>query len=81
MSKKIDLHGNANDEYLNFLVEKLENLVTRIDRKLEDKKIFERKTRQLPRGKLITWDGSVKSYLDYRRQMQNMLLYDCEYLN
>ena len=74
MSKKIDLHGDANDEDLNFLVEKLENLITRIDRKLEEKKIYERKTRQLPRGKLITWDGCIEGYLDFRRQMQNMLL-------
>jgi hypothetical protein len=81
MSKKIDLHGDADDEDLNFLVEKLENLITRIDKKLENKKIFERKTRQLPRGKLITWDGSVESYLDFRRQTENMLLYDCEYLS
>jgi hypothetical protein len=33
MSKKIDLHGDADDEDLNFLVEKLENLITRIDKK------------------------------------------------
>ena len=34
VANKIDLHGDADDEDLNFLEEKLENLITRIDKKL-----------------------------------------------
>ena len=66
---------------MNFLADKLENLIAKIDKKLEDKKIFERKTRQLPRGKLLFWDGSVESYHDFKLQMTDMLIYDSEYLN
>ena len=43
--------------------------------------MLERKTRQLPRGKLITWDGTVESYHDFKMQMNSFLVYDCEYLN
>ena len=78
IANKIDLHVDAKDEDLNFLVEKLESLVTR---KLEEKKVFERKTRKLPRGKLITWDVAVEGYHDFKMQMDNMLIYNCEYLN
>ena len=38
MNKKIDLHGDIEDEDLNFLVEKIENLIVRIDKKLEEKR-------------------------------------------
>ena len=62
-------------------MEKIENLIVRIDKKLEEKKVTDRLSRQLPQAKLVTWDGSVESYLDFRRQMDNMLQYDCEYLN
>ena len=65
MNKKIDLHGDIEDEDLNFLVEKIENLIVRVDKKLEEKKVVERLSRQLPRGKLVTWDGAVEGYLDF----------------
>ena len=81
MAKKIDLHGDADDEDLNFLIDKIQNLIMRIDQKLEDKKVFERKTRQLPRGKLMTWDGTCENYLDFKMQMNDFLIYDSEFLN
>ena len=59
----------------------MENLISKIDKKLDDKKVFERKTRQLPRGNLLSWDGSVESYHDFKLQMTDMLIYDSEYLN
>ena len=43
--------------------------------------MFERQTRQLPRGKLITWNGEVESYHDFKMQMNSFLIYDDEYLN
>ena len=81
VARKIDLYGDADDEGLNFLLEKMESLVLKIDRKIEDKKMLDRKQRQLPRGKMMTWDGGVESYLDFERQMMDMLIYDSESLN
>ena len=66
---------------MNFLADKLENLIAKIDKKLEDKMILERKTRQLPRGRLLYWDGSVEGYHDFKLQMCDMLTYDSEFLN
>ena len=76
VANKIEIYDDADDIKLNFLVDKLENLITKID-----KKVFERKTRQLPRGNLLFWDGSVEKYHDFKLQMTNMLIYDSEYLN
>ena len=81
VARKIDLYGDADDEDLNVLLDKMENLVLKIDQKIEDKKMLDRKQRQLPRGKMMTWDGGVESYLDFKRQMMDMLIYDSESLN
>jgi hypothetical protein len=59
----------------------MESLVLKIDQKIEDKKMVDRKQRQLPRGKMMIWDGGVESYLDFKRQMMDMLIYDSESLN
>ena len=63
------------------MADRLENLIAKIDKKLEDKMILERKTRQLPRGKLLYWYGEVEGYHDFKLQMLDMLSYDSEYLN
>ena len=54
VARKIDLYGDADDEHLNLLLEKMESLVLKIDQKIEDKKMLDSKQRQLPRGKMMT---------------------------
>ena len=51
-----------------------------IDQEIEDRRIVDRKLRLLPRGEMISWNGNVESYVDFRRQMQDMLIYDSESL-
>ena len=63
------------------MLEKMESLMVKIDQKIEDKKMLDSKQRQLPRGKMMTWDRGVESYLDVKRQMLDMLIYDSESLN
>ena len=72
--------GEADDEILNLLEDKFEDLIMQIDQQIEDRRIVDRKLRQLPRGEMMSWDGNVESYVDFRRQMQDMLIYDSESL-
>ena len=65
---------------MNFLEDKLEDLIMQIDQQIEERRIVDRKLRQLPRGEMMTWDGNVKSYVDFRRQMKYTLIYGSESL-
>ena len=65
---------------MNLLEDKFEDLIMQIDQQIEDRRIVERKLRQLPRGEMMSWDGNVEFYVDFRRQMQDMLIYDGESL-
>ena len=72
---KIGVYGEADDDSLNLLEDKLEDLIMQIDQQIEGRRIVDRKLRQLPRGEMMSWDGNVESYVDFRRQMQDMLIY------
>ena len=81
IKNKIGVYGEAEDEDLNFLEDKLEDLIMQIDQQIEDRRIINRKLKQLPRGEIMTWDCSVESYIDFKRQMTDMLIYDLESLH
>ena len=53
---------------MNFLEDKLEDLIMQIDQQIEERRIVDRKLRQLPRGEMMTWDGNVESYVDFIRE-------------
>ena len=57
---KINMYRDADDDDLNFLEEKLEDLIMKIDAQIEDRKVVDRKLRQLPRGKIMIWDTGVE---------------------
>ena len=80
IKSKINVYGDADDEDLSFLEEKLEDLIMKIDAQMEERKVVDRKLRQLPRGRMMTWDTGVESYNDFKRQMQDMLIYDSDSL-
>ena len=80
IKKKITVYGDEDDEELNFIEEKLEDLILKIDGQLEEKKLTDRRLKQLPRGKLMVWDGSVSQYIDFKTMMKEMLIYDSESL-
>ena len=52
MAKKCEYYGDADDTELFNLVDKLEEMMIRVDLKIEKKKELDRKQRQLPRGQL-----------------------------
>ena len=56
IKNKIGVYGEADDESLNFLEDKLEDLIMQIDQQIEERRIVDRKLRQLPRGEMMTWD-------------------------
>ena len=75
---KKTLKLKLNEEALKTL--KLEDLIMQIDQQIEERRIVDRKLRQLPPEETMTWDGNVESYVDFRRQMKDMLIYDSESL-
>ena len=79
--RKIDAYGDPDDEDLQFLYDKLDTTLDIVDSKLDDKKQREVNQRQLPRGKLMTWDGKISTFLDFKNHMKKMLTYDIEELN
>ena len=79
--RKIDAYGDPDDEDLQALYDRIDNMLDTVDDKLDAKKQREVNQRQLPRGKLMTWNGEVDSFLDFRNQMKKMLNYDIEELN
>ena len=80
IKSKICVYGEADDEDLNFLDDKLEDLMMQIDHQIEDR-VIDRKLKQLPRGEMMTRDCSVESYIDFKRQMTDMLIHDSESLH
>ena len=44
----------------------------RIDQKIEDRRVVDRKLKQLPLGKMMTWNCSVENYIDFKGQMQDI---------
>jgi hypothetical protein len=80
IKSKINMYGDADDDDLNFLEEKLEDLIMKIDAQIEERRVVDRKLRQLPRGRIMVWDTGVESYNDFKRQMQDMLIYDSDSL-
>ena len=79
--RKIDAYGDPDDEDLQYLYDKLDTTLDIVDSKLDDKKQREVNQRQLPRGKLMTWDGKISTFLDFKNHMKKMLTYDVEELN
>ena len=79
--RKIDAYGDPDDQDLQYLYDKLDTTLDIVDNKLDDKKQREVNQRQLPRGKLLTWDGKISSFLDFKNHMKKMLTYDVEELN
>jgi hypothetical protein len=80
LKAKINMYGNADDDDLNFLEEKLEELIMKIDAQIEERRVVDRKLRQLPKGRMMVGDTGVESYNDFKRQMQDMLIYDSDSL-
>ena len=60
MLRKLEFYGDAEDEDLNFLLDKLEDLVTRTELKIEKNKVLDCKQRQLPGGPMMTWGGKIE---------------------
>ena len=80
IKNKISVYGEADDEGLNILEEKLEDQIMKIDQQIEARRVVDRKLKQLPRGKMMNWNCSVETYIDFKRQMKDMLIYDSESL-
>ena len=81
IKNKIGVYRESDDVDLNFLEDKLEDLIMQIDQQIEERRVIDRKLKQLPRREMMTWDGNVESYVDFKRQMTDMLIYDSESLN
>ena len=79
--RKLDAYGDPDDDHLQHLYDKLDGLLDTVDTKLDTHKQREVKQRQLPRGKMMKWNGEVSSYLDFKNQLSKMLVYDIEELN
>ena len=45
IKSKINVYGDADDDDLNFLEEKLEDLIMKIDAQIEERKVVDRKLR------------------------------------
>ena len=72
---------NPQDQALEALIDNIETLLIEIDSKIEEKKKFSRRQQQLPRGKMMVWTGNLEDYVDFKRSMLEMLVYDVEDLN
>ena len=64
----------------NILVLCVHSFLIGLVQQIEERRLVDRKLRQLPKGQMMSWDGNVESYVDFRKQMQDMLIYDSESL-
>ena len=76
IKNKIVAYGEADDEDLNFLEDKLEDLMMQIDQQIKDRRVIDRNLKKLPCGEMMTWDCRVESYIEFKRQMTDMLNVD-----
>ena len=72
---------DPDDKNLDLLLDNIEDLVMKIDSKIEEKKKLIQKQSQLPRGKIMTWSGELENYIDFKKSMQEFLCYELEGLN
>ena len=52
----------------------------KIDQQIEARRLVDRKLKKLPCGKMMIWNCSVETYIDFMHQMQDMLIYDSQSL-